>query len=227
MVELEHGVVGSRPGAGARERPGPALPPVRDAGGGPPAGIERPIVLLVDEHAAIVGQSGKLEAHEPPGLLHLAFSAFLYRSDGRVLLQRRAASKYHFPLHWANACCSHPGPGEQVVESAERRVLEELGVSCALRPVGVFVYRATCPSSGLVEHELDHVLVGTTDDEPNPQPSEVAELRWVLPADVAAGRPEGAHAPWLSRALEIAEAGRRSGSAELPGAARAPGRRIP
>jgi len=206
VVAVENGTMGSW-----REEEAPWAP--RDA-------VERSVVLLVDENAAVIGEAGKLEAHQPPGTLHLAFSAFVYRSDGRLLLQRRSASKYHFPLHWANACCSHPGPGEDLVPSAERRVREELGVACALRPVGAFVYRATCPVSGLVEHELDHVLVGTTDEQPRPRPSEVAELRWVLADDVAAGRPDGAHAPWLSQALAIAEAGRAaevdSGGAALP-----------
>lgn len=170
-------------------------------------GVRRRVVLVGDD-GAVRGETDKLDAHQPPGSLHLAFSVFLYRSDGRLLLQRRSASKYHFPLYWANACCSHPGPGEPVVASAERRVLEELGLDCALQPAGTFVYRATCPASGLVEHELDHVLVGRTDRDPVPDPAEVAETRWVLPADVAAGQPTGEHAPWLAEALVLAEGGR-------------------
>ncbi|MDA8290786.1 MAG: isopentenyl-diphosphate Delta-isomerase [Actinomycetota bacterium] len=170
--------------------------------------VERPVVVLVDDQASVVGVADKLSAHEPPGRLHLAFSVFLYRSDGRLLLQRRAASKYHFPLHWANACCSHPGPGEEIVESAQRRVLEELGLSCTLVPVGRFTYRAVCPASGRVEHELDHVLVGTTDATPEPLASEVAELCWLLPSEVVDGSPAGEHAPWLAEALAVAESGR-------------------
>ena len=169
---------------------------------------ERRTVVLVDERGQVLGEAPKLEAHEPPGLLHRAFSAFLYRSDGRVLLQRRAASKYHFPLHWANACCSHPAPGEDVVASAERRLVEELGLTCALEEAGSFVYRAVCPASGLVEHELDHVLVGVTAEEPRPSPAEVDAICWMLPSEIGQGCPDGAHAPWLPRALEIAEAAR-------------------
>src|SRR5579862_220184 len=101
--------------------------------------IERPIVVLVDEEGRPVGRAEKLAAHQPPGVLHLAFSVVLYRGDGRLLLQRRAATKYHFPLHWANACCSHPSPGEDVAASAAHRVVEELGVECALAPAGSFV----------------------------------------------------------------------------------------
>jgi isopentenyl-diphosphate delta-isomerase len=156
----------------------------------------------------VLAETDKLTAHEAPGSLHLAFSVFLYREDGRLLLQRRAATKYHFPMYWANACCSHPGPGEPVVASAERRVREELGIDCSLRPSGTFIYRAVCPVSGLVEHELDHVLIGRTALEPAPAPSEVDATCWVLASDVAAGIPAGEHAPWLERALELAEAGK-------------------
>lgn len=170
--------------------------------------IERGRVVLVDADGSALTESDKRAAHEAPGRLHLAFSVFLYRADGRLLLQRRSAAKYHFPLTWANACCSHPGPGEDVVSSAERRVLEELGIECTLERAGSFIYRAECPASGLVEHEFDHVLIGRTELEPAPEPSEVDETCWVLPADVAAGEPDGAHAPWLAPALALAEAGR-------------------
>jgi isopentenyl-diphosphate delta-isomerase len=167
---------------------------------------ERPTVVLVDEDGSVRGTASKLEAHQPPGQLHLAFSVFLFRADGRVLLQRRADGKYHFPGVWANACCSHPAPGEDVVASAEARLVEELGLSCRLRPVGTFVYRAACGVTGLVEHELDHVLVGTTDGTPRPDPGEVAATAWADPALVAAGAaPDGGPlAPWLRPALALA-----------------------
>lgn len=182
--------------------------PGRDAPRRAIGAVERSRVLLVDTAGRVLGEIDKLDAHRAPGLLHLAFSVFLYRDDGRILLQRRSPSKYHFPSYWANACCSHPGPGEDVVASAEMRVGEELGMAAALRMAGVFVYRAECPASGLVEHELDHVLIGRTRDAPSPHPSEVAETCWVLPADVARGVPDGAHAPWLAEALDLAESGR-------------------
>ncbi len=169
---------------------------------------ERPTVLLVDELGRALGPSDKLEAHEAPGRLHLAFSVFLFR-DRQLLLQQRATSKYHFPGIWANACCSHPAPGDAIVDSAERRVREELGLDADLDDVGTFIYRAVDPGSGLVEHELDHVLVGTlaVDAEPNPDPGEVAAVMWVpvreLSAGSAAELPD-AMAPWFAEALEIA-----------------------
>ncbi|MHB1782078.1 MAG: isopentenyl-diphosphate Delta-isomerase [Acidimicrobiales bacterium] len=165
-------------------------------------------VVLVDLDGAVLAGEDKLAAHEAPGQLHLAFSVFLYRPDGKVLLQRRAATKYHFPLHWANACCSHPAPGEDVVSAGERRLVEELGLACALTEAGSFVYRAVCPASGLVEHELDHVLVGVTAGEPVPSPVEVDATCWLFPSQIREGMPAGVHAPWLVRALELAEAAR-------------------
>lgn len=170
---------------------------------------ERRTVVLVDERGQVQGEAPKLEAHQPPGRLHLAFSVLLFRPDGRLLLQRRAEAKYHFPGVWANACCSHPAPGEDLVASAERRLVEELGLACDLTEVGAFVYRARCGATGLVEHELDHVLVGTTTHEPSPDPDEVAEVRWELPGRVldesfveAAGG--GRLAPWLVPAVALA-----------------------
>jgi len=168
----------------------------------------RSMIVLVDPDGAVCGDAGKLEAHAGPGRLHLAFSVFLYRGDGELLLQRRAASKYHFPMFWANACCSHPGPGEELVAAAERRVLEELGIRARLRDVGTFTYRATCPASGLVEHEFDHVLIGYTDEVPQPDPDEVDSTAWHRADEVRAGLPRGEHAPWLGPAMEIAEAAR-------------------
>ena len=176
---------------------------------------DRPTVVLVGTDGSYAGTADKLAAHRAPGALHLAFSVVLYRADGRVLLQQRAAHKYHFPSVWANACCSHPLPGEDLVASAERRVREELGLSCTLALAGHFSYRATCAQSGLVEHEFDHVAVGTVDVEPDPDPAEVAAITWadpvaVLAAGSGAPLPAGESvpsplAPWLLPALRLAE----------------------
>lgn len=170
---------------------------------------ERSTVVLVGANGAPVGTADKLAAHQAPGALHLAFSVVLYRADGAVLLQQRAPGKYHFPGIWANACCSHPQPGEDLVASAERRVAEELGLATTLAPVGRFTYRATCPQSGLVEHEDDHVLLGVVADDPCPAPEEVAAWRWADPEAVLGGLAvPGPLAPWLLPALGFAEAAR-------------------
>ncbi|HTW98105.1 MAG TPA: isopentenyl-diphosphate Delta-isomerase [Acidimicrobiales bacterium] len=162
-------------------------------------------VVLVDVEGNVTGEADKLDAHKPPGTLHLAFSVFLYRADGRLLLQQRAASKYHFPLVWANACCSHPEPGEELLAAAQERVGEELGIAVELADVGSIVYRAVCPTTGLVEHELDHILLGETSAEPHPDPSEVADHGWYLPGEVLSPRCALRRAPWLTPGLLLAE----------------------
>ena len=181
-------------------------------------------IVLVDLDGTVTGTAGKLAAHQPPGRLHLAFSVFVYDERGRTLIQRRAPGKYHFPGVWANACCSHPRPGEGVVDGAIRRLGEELGISCPLEDVGSFVYRATCPTSGLVEHELDHVLVGVVDSGPSlrPDPSEVADWRFVEPEllrHAGEGAPPEPLAPWVLPGLLLAERARRSDPGSPPAGA--------
>ena len=136
------------------------------------------------------------------GLLHRAFSVFLVDPEGFWLVQQRAATKYHCPLLWANACCGHPRPGEAVEAGAARRLTEELGVSVPLRPVGSLVYRVAL-EGGLVEHEYDHLFAGTLAGPCIPAPDEVAAVRWTtlagLQAEVDAS-PER-FAPWLRAIL--------------------------
>jgi isopentenyl-diphosphate delta-isomerase len=174
---------------------------------------DRSQVLLADATGRVVGTSEKLAAHRAPGLLHLAFSVFLFDGEGRTLVQQRARSKYHFPGIWANACCSHPEPGEEtdLAGSARRRLRDELGLEWTgpLTDVGAFVYRAADAATGLVEHESDHVLVGTLERrapvlEPVPDPSEVAAWRWVEVSEVVGLGEKQGYAPWFAEALDIA-----------------------
>lgn len=172
------------------------------------------MVVLVDGGGQPTGVAAKRAAHEPPGQRHLAFSVFLFDAGGRLLLQQRAASKYHFPGIWANTCCSHPAPGEELLDSAARRLREELGIdpvrdlAGGLRDVGIFEYRAEDPRSGLVEHELDHVVVGTLRvAEPLPafDPEEIEALRWAtVDGQLSEAGPEAGFAPWFAPALRIA-----------------------
>jgi isopentenyl-diphosphate delta-isomerase len=166
--------------------------------------FERSQAILVDVDGTEVGVADKLAVHQPPGRLHKAFSVFLFADDGSLLIQRRAATKYHFPLTWANSCCSHPQPGEDLITSAELRVKEELGLTGELRVVGNFTYRASCVRSGLVEHEFDWVLVGGIAGVTHPDPAEVAEWR-MLPADAFSDAASSSEfAPWFGQGLEIA-----------------------
>lgn len=166
--------------------------------------LDTPAVVLVDEHDNELGQLDKLAAHQPPGRLHRAFSVFVHDDAGRMLLQRRATTKYHFGGLWTNTCCSHPWPGETVLDAAVRRTRDELGVELlAPHAVAAFTYRAVDPVSGLVEHEHDTVVTATVDAEPTPNPAEVDECRWVTRPELdrwLVAEPT-AFTPWFPLAL--------------------------
>lgn len=136
-------------------------------------------VILVDRDDREIGTMEKLDAHRR-GLLHRAVSAFLIDTDGRHLLQRRADDKYHSAGLWSNACCSHPFPGESAADAVSRRLREEMGVTVPLTPLLRYTYRAEL-ENGLIEHELDHVFVGSFAGIPSPNPGEVSEWRWIAP----------------------------------------------
>lgn len=160
-------------------------------------------MVLVDERDRPVGIAEKLAAHREGGLLHRAFSIFLFDRDGRMLLQQRAAAKYHFPSLWTNACCSHPRPGETVEAAAHRRLFEELGVEATLVPLFSFVYSAQDPVSGLSEREFDYVFAGRIESEPRLCPDEVGAVAYAALEDVerrCLGRPEE-FTPWFHLAL--------------------------
>ena len=114
----------------------------------------------------------KIQVHQE-GLLHRAFSIFIFDNRGRMLLQQRSSKKYHGGLLWTNACCSHPYPGEDVESAANRRLEEELGFKTALEKIFVFTYHAVVENN-LIEHEIDHVFTGGYDGAINPNPEEVA-----------------------------------------------------
>jgi isopentenyl-diphosphate delta-isomerase len=115
-------------------------------------------VILVDEQDRFQGVCEKLEAHRK-GLLHRAFSVFLFNGEQQLIMQKRALSKYHSAGLWSNTCCGHPRPGEELKAAAERRLMEEMGISCELRHRLQFSYSATL-ENGLIENELDHVFTG-------------------------------------------------------------------
>jgi isopentenyl-diphosphate delta-isomerase len=134
-------------------------------------------VILVNEKDEPIGLMGKMEAHEK-GLLHRAFSVFVFNSKQEVLLQQRAACKYHSPNLWTNTCCSHPRVGETNQQAGERRLQEEMGLQVPLQEVFSFIYKAPF-DNGLTEHEYDHVLVGYSDAQPQINPEEVASWKWL------------------------------------------------
>jgi isopentenyl-diphosphate delta-isomerase len=139
-------------------------------------------VILVDENDNQIGLMPKMEAHEK-GVLHRAFSVFTFNKKGELMLQQRAVHKYHSPLLWTNTCCSHQRNGETNLEAGKRRLQEEMGFTAELKEVFSFIYKAPF-DNGLTEHELDHVLVGYFDDEPNINKEEVEDYKWMLLEDV-------------------------------------------
>lgn len=134
-------------------------------------------VVLVNEHDEEMGTMGKLKAHEL-GLLHRAFSIFLFDDDGRLLLQQRAAGKYHSAGLWTNTCCSHPRPGEALLDAAHRRLAEEMGIATPLEHRFSFLYKGGF-DNGLIEHELDHVFFGRWNGPVRPDPAEVGDWRYM------------------------------------------------
>ncbi|MFN8570913.1 MAG: isopentenyl-diphosphate Delta-isomerase [Gemmatimonadaceae bacterium] len=163
-------------------------------------------VILVNSQDESVGTEEKMRAHQR-GVLHRAFSIFLVNSDGQILLQLRAATKYHSGGLWSNAACGHPRPGETTDVAAARRLHEEMGIVCELREVDAFVYRAAVTEE-LTEHEFDHVFLGNWSGSPTPNPEEVESWAWRDAADIdrdLAGS-AGQFSAWFSQAWAVASA---------------------
>lgn len=139
--------------------------------------MEEEKVILVDENDQKIGLMPKQEAHVK-GLLHRAFSVFIFNEKNELMLQQRALLKYHSPGLWANTCCSHQRHGESSIEAGKRRLFEEMGFTADLKETTTFIYKAPF-DNGLTEHELDHILVGNFEGEPEINPDEVASWKWM------------------------------------------------
>jgi isopentenyl-diphosphate delta-isomerase len=144
--------------------------------------MDEELVILVNERDEKIGLMPKMEAHEK-ALLHRAFSVFVFNKRGQLLLQQRAAEKYHSPLLWTNTCCSHQRDGESNVEAGRRRLMEEMGFTCELEEVTSFIYKAPF-DNGLTEHELDHIMVGRYENDPVINPEEVEAFKWMTLEEV-------------------------------------------
>jgi len=130
-------------------------------------------VILVDENDSPTGAMEKMAAHEK-AVLHRAFSIFIFNDKGELLLQKRAANKYHSAGLWTNTCCSHPAPGEETLAAAQKRLQEEMGFTTFLEKAFSFMYKAPF-DNGLTEHEYDHVFIGTHNGLVQPNPNEVSD----------------------------------------------------
>jgi isopentenyl-diphosphate delta-isomerase len=159
-------------------------------------------VILVDENDNDIGVMEKLKAHQQ-GLLHRAFSIFIFNEHKELLLQQRALSKYHSAGLWTNTCCSHPRPNETIKDAASRRLFEEMGLSCELQIKTNFIYK-TSFDNGLTEHEYDYVLTGYTSQNPVINPEEVETYKWSTIEDIKKDigiRPHN-YTSWFKIALE-------------------------
>jgi len=155
-------------------------------------------LILVDAEDRPVGELSKSACHDGGGVLHRAFSLFIFDPQGRLLLQRRAPGKRLWPGYWSNSCCSHPRVGEDMPLAIERRLNEELGLKVPLEYLYKFEYTATFEDLG-TEHELCWVYVGRTDAEPVINTTEIMAWRWIDAADLdreLAEQPD-AFTPWL------------------------------
>lgn len=139
-------------------------------------------MILVNNQDEPIGTMPKLEAHEK-AVLHRAFSVFILNQDGKIMLQQRAADKYHSPLLWTNTCCSHQRIGESNIEAGKRRLKEEMGFETELKELFSFIYKAPF-DNGLTEHELDHVMIGYYEKAPQINTDEVAGWKWMKPQDI-------------------------------------------
>lgn len=135
------------------------------------------MLILVNENDEPIGEIAKMEAHEK-ALLHRAFSVFILNSKGEILMQQRALDKYHSAGLWTNTCCSHPFPNEQSLDAANRRLLEEMGMSVDLEFLFKFQYKAPF-DNGLTEHEIDHVFLGNSDSLPQINKKEVSSYKYI------------------------------------------------
>ncbi|MFD2909726.1 isopentenyl-diphosphate Delta-isomerase [Flavobacterium ardleyense] len=139
-------------------------------------------VILVNEHDEPIGVMNKMEAHEK-AVLHRAFSVFVLNDKNEVMLQQRAHHKYHSPLLWTNTCCSHQRAGETNIEAGKRRLSEEMGFVVELKELFHFIYKAPF-DNGLTEHELDHVMIGYSNETPIINPEEVESWKWMTIEDI-------------------------------------------
>lgn len=165
-------------------------------------------IILVDPEDRILGQVEKIICHEF-AMLHRAFSVFVFRkfnNNIEVLLQKRNQNKYHSGGLWTNTCCGHPHIGENLAYAAEKRLYEEMGIKVPLQEIGKFHYTATL-NNGLIENEIDHVFIGTYNQDKIPfNPNEVETYEWQIVSELKkkiANSPQ-LYTPWLAKAFDLA-----------------------
>lgn len=159
-------------------------------------------IILVDKNDKQIGTGEKMKVHKE-GRLHRAFSIFVFNSQGELMLQKRASSKYHCGGLWSNTCCGHPRAGEDLEKAAHRRLDEEMGFDCELEEAFPFIYEVSL-DHGLTEHEYDHVFIGDFDGKPAVNPEEADDWKWINLDDLSKDieKNPGNYTYWFKIALE-------------------------
>ncbi len=165
--------------------------------------MENKQLVLVDENDNVIGSETKEKCHDGNGILHRAFSVFIFNSKNRLLIHKRSGQKRLWPLFWTNTCCSHPSEDETYEQGGERRLKEELGLSCSLKFLYKFQYQVPFEDRGS-ENEMCAILIGRCDSDPSPDPEEVAEWKFMdleeLQKDIEQN-PEK-YTPWFKMEME-------------------------
>lgn len=158
-------------------------------------------VVLVDKSDNKIGTGEKMQVHLE-GDLHRAFSVFIFNSKNKILLQKRALSKYHSGGLWSNTTCGHPRPDEATEEGAKRRLKEEMGFDCAIYKVSSFVYK-THVGNGLTEHEFLHIFTGNFDGKSVPNPKEATDYKWISKEELEKDTKKNSqyYTPWFLLSL--------------------------
>ena len=162
------------------------------------ASSQSEMLILVNKNDEVIGFQEKEACHDGDGLLHRAFSVFLFDQTGRLLLQKRSHYKRLWGDFWSNSCCSHPRPHENTHEAAEKRVREELGVDSCLHFLFKFEYRARYEECGS-ENELCYVYAGLLTGDPKVNEFEVGSWRMICAQSLdreLVEKPD-AFTPWL------------------------------
>ena len=136
------------------------------------------LLILVDEKDNVLGYESKKECHEGQGLLHRAFSIFIFNDKNELLLQKRSFSKPLWPLYWSNSVCSHPRRGETYHEAAGRRLREELGFETPLQALFKFQYQASFKNIGS-ENEICFVYIGKANGIVQTDLNEIAAWKYI------------------------------------------------
>jgi isopentenyl-diphosphate Delta-isomerase len=155
-------------------------------------------LIIVDSEDRVLGFRSREDCHEGEGILHRAFSIFIFNGKKELLLQKRSGEKALWPLHWSNSVCSHPRKGESYGDAARRRLIEEMGLQVPLKFLFKFQYQARFRDMGS-ENELCSVFIGKSNGAVRANKSEVAEWKYIALPDLNVDLSEnsGEYTPWF------------------------------